>query len=74
MDYVPANLLKALILQAWHILSDEGLEEALRVRLDFMVITGLEKVPDHTTFCRFRNLLIKSIPLGRSSWNGQSST
>lgn len=58
MDYVPANLLKALILQAWHILSDEGLEEALRVRLDFMVITGLEKVPDHTTFCRFRNLLI----------------
>ncbi len=56
--YVPINLLKALILQAWHNLSDEGLEEALRVRLDFMVITELEKVPDHTTFCRFRNLLI----------------
>lgn len=56
--YVPINLLKALILQAWHSLSDEGLEEALRVRLDFMVITGLEKVPDHTTLCRFRNLLI----------------
>src|SRR3990167_1992412 len=56
--YVPVNLLKALILQAWHSLSDEGLEEALRVRLDFMVITGLEKVPDHTTLCRFRNLLI----------------
>ena len=56
--YVPVNLLKALILQAWHNLSDEGLEEALRVRLDFMVITGLEKVPDHTTLCRFRNLLI----------------
>lgn len=56
--YVPINLLKALILQAWHSLSDESLEEALRVRLDFMVITGLEKVPDHTTLCRFRNLLI----------------
>lgn len=56
--YAPINLLKALILQAWHNLSDEGLEEALRVRLDFMVITGLEKVPDHTTLCRFRNLLI----------------
>ena len=56
--YEPINLLKALILQAWHSLSDEGLEEALRVRLDFMVITGLEKVPDHTTLCRFRNLLI----------------
>jgi IS5 family transposase len=36
----------------------ESLEEALKVRLDFMVITGLEKVPDHTTLCRFRNLLI----------------
>ena len=56
--YTPINLLKALILQAWHSLSDEGLEEALRVRLDFMVITGLEKVPDHTTLCRFRNLLM----------------
>lgn len=56
--YAPLNLLKALILQAWHSLSDEGLEEALRVRLDFMVITGLEKVPDHTTLCRFRNLLM----------------
>ncbi len=56
--YVLINLLKALILQAWHSLSDEGLEEALRVRLDFMIITGLEKVPDHTTLCRFRNLLI----------------
>lgn len=39
-------------------MSDEGLEEALRVRLDFMVVTSLEKVPDHTTLCRFRNLLM----------------
>lgn len=56
--YAPINLLKALILQSWHSLSDEGLEEALRVRLDFMVVTSLEKVPDHTTLCRFRNLLM----------------
>jgi transposase, IS5 family len=55
--YNPTQLLKALLLQAWHNLSDEGLEEALRVRLDFMVITGFVDVPDHTTFCRFRNLL-----------------
>ena len=35
-----------------------GLEEALRVRLDFMLFTGFEQeVPDATTLCRFRNLL-----------------
>jgi transposase, IS5 family len=55
--YSPVGLLKALILQAWHNLSDEALEEALRVRLDFMIITDLDPVPDHTTLCRFRNRL-----------------
>jgi len=42
-------------------LSDPGLEEALRVRLDFMRFTGFalgEEVPDETTLCRFRNKLI----------------
>jgi IS5 family transposase len=58
--YRPIQLFKALILQAWHSLSDPGLEEALKVRLDFMMFTGFEgKVPDETTFCRFRNLLVK---------------
>jgi len=57
--YDPVSLFKGLILQAWHSLSDPGLEEALRLRLDFMLFTGFEeKVPDETTFCRFRNLLI----------------
>ena len=56
--YDPLKLLKALILQSWHNLSDVGLEEALRVRLDFMLFTGFEQeVPDATTICRFRNLL-----------------
>ncbi|MBS0272480.1 MAG: IS5 family transposase [Proteobacteria bacterium] len=56
--YDPLKLLKALILQAWHSLSDVGLEEALRVRLDFMLFTGFDQeVPDATTLCRFRNLL-----------------
>lgn len=56
--YDPLKLLKALILQSWHSLSDVGLEEALRVRLDFMMFTGFEQeVPDATTICRFRNLL-----------------
>ena len=59
--YNSLKLLKALILQAWHNLSDESLEETLRVRLDFMVITGLSEVPDHTTLCRFRNLLTRLI-------------
>ncbi len=57
--YDPIKLFKGLLLQAWHNLSDEGLEEALRVRLDFMIISGLERVPDHTTFCRFRNIMTK---------------
>jgi IS5 family transposase len=48
-----------LFLQAWHSLSDRLLEEALRLRMDFMLFTGFEdNVPDETTFCRFRNLLI----------------
>ena len=57
--YDPLKMLKAIILQAWHSLSDGGLEEALRVRLDFMVITGLLEVPDETTLCRFRNKLME---------------
>jgi IS5 family transposase len=57
--YAPIKMLKALILQAWHSLSDGELEEALRIRLDFMVMTGLEEVPDATTLCRFRNKLME---------------
>lgn len=57
--YNALSLLKGLILQSWYSLSDPKLEEALKVRLDFMVFTEFESdVPDETTFCRFRNLLI----------------
>jgi len=56
--YCLLGLLRALILQAWHHLSDLELEEALKVRLDFIVFTELEEAPDETTICRFRNLLI----------------
>lgn len=52
-------MIKALVLQAWHSLSDRELEEALRVRMDFMVVTNLIDAPDHTTICRFRNFLIQ---------------
>jgi len=57
--YEAIKMLKALILQNWYSLSDTELEEALRVRLDFMVITELSEVPDSTTICRFRNKLIQ---------------
>ena len=57
--YDPIQLLKGLVLQTWHSLSDPALEEALRLRMDFMLFTGFDhRVPDETTFCRFRNLLI----------------
>ena len=57
--YEPVMMVKALILGQWHSLSDPDLEEALRVRLDFMIFTGFEgEVPDETTLCRFRGRLI----------------
>src|SRR6187399_699939 len=60
--YDNLSMFKAILLGQWHSLSDPGLEEALRVRLDFMMFTGFEmteEVPDETTLCRFRNKLIK---------------
>jgi transposase, IS5 family len=55
-------LFKCLLLQNWHSLSDAGLEDALKVRLDFMYFTGFhlgDNLPDETTICRFRNKLIE---------------
>lgn len=58
--YDTLKLVKALVLQAWHSLSDPGLEEALKIRLDFMMFSGFDQgVPDETTFCKFRNSLVK---------------
>ena len=59
--YDPLKMFKAVLLGQWHNLSDPGLEERLRVRLDFMAFTGFEMgsaIPDETTLCRFRNQLI----------------
>ena len=56
-------MFKAILLAQWHCLSDEKLEEALNVRIDFMQFCGLtlsDPVPDATTICRFRNRLIKA--------------
>ncbi len=61
--YSPVQMFKCLLLQSWHSLGDPGLEQSLRVRLDFLRFTGFsvgDALPDETTFCRFRNKLIKS--------------
>ncbi len=59
---------KAVLLGQWHSLSDPKLEEALRVRIDFMHFCGLtlsDDVPDETTLCRFRNRLIATRKLDK---------
>ena len=61
--YDPLVLFHCLLLGQWQGLSDPQLEESLRVRLDFMLFTGLDlyaPVPDETTHCRFRNGLVKA--------------
>ena len=55
--YDPLSMFKAMLLGQWHGLSDTQLEQALKVRIDFMVFTGFEPgmdFPDATTLCRFR--------------------
>jgi len=61
VPYDPLKMFRAMILQAWHSLSDPKMEEALKVRMDFMWFTGFDvsdSVPDETSICRFRNRLV----------------
>jgi IS5 family transposase len=61
--YPPLVMFKALLLQSLYGLSDAELEEALYDRLSFRRFAGLSLeavVPDHTTLCRFRNLLTEA--------------
>ena len=56
-------LFKALLLQRWHDLSDEGLEAHLSDRLSFQRFCGLalsDDAPDHSTIWRFREKLAKA--------------
>jgi len=60
--YPPLSMFKALLLQSLYGLSDAETEEALGDRLSFRRFCGLaltDDVPDHTTICRFRSLLIE---------------
>lgn len=52
------KMFKVVLLGQWHNLSDNDLEQALRVRLDFMVFCGFTlngDVPDSTTIQDFRS-------------------
>jgi IS5 family transposase len=54
-------MFKILLLQQWYNLSDQETESNVDERMSFLRFVGLsleESVPDHTTICRFRNLLI----------------
>lgn len=60
--YPPLPMFKVLLLQSLYGLSDAEMEEALADRLSFRRFVGLvltDKVPDHSTICRFRNLLVE---------------
>ena len=54
-------MFKLILLGQWHRLSDTQIEEALRVKLDFLVFCEFDlgdSLPGHTTICRFRNRLM----------------
>ena len=58
--YPALCMFKILLLQSWYDLSDLDMEGALSDRYSFSRFAGIsldEDVPDHTTICRFRNLL-----------------
>jgi len=58
----PLLMFKLLLLQSLYGLSDAETEEAVADRLSFRRFAGLglaDRVPDHSTICRFRNLLIE---------------
>ncbi len=62
--YAPLSMFKVMLLGQWHGLSDAHLEQALKVRIDFLVFTGFEpaagEFPHARTICRFRNRLVSA--------------
>lgn len=61
-SYPALLMFKTLLLQSLYGLSDAETEEALGDRLSFRRFVGLsleDAAPDHTTICRFRNLLVE---------------
>lgn len=61
-SYPALLMFKCLLLQNWYNLSDYDLEKTLDDRLSFRRFVGLdytESVPDHSSFSRFRDELLK---------------
>jgi len=61
-SYPAIQMFKILLLQQWYGLSDYETEAAMLDRISFVRFAGFsleESKPDHTTICRFRNLLIE---------------
>jgi transposase, IS5 family len=60
--YPPLTMVKILLVQQWHGLSDPGAEEAVRDRLSFRRFCGLPlaaETPDHASIWRFRQTVDK---------------
>lgn len=58
--YPPLGMFKVLLLQRWHDLSDQGMEDAMADRISFCRFAGFSldhESPDASTVCRFRNHL-----------------
>jgi len=78
-SYPAIQMFKMLLLQQWYGLSDKDTEFAMLDRISFIRFAGLsleESVPDHTTICRFRNLLVekKLLEALLDEVNGQMET
>jgi IS5 family transposase len=61
--YDSVSMFKLMLLGQWHQLSDTELEQALSVRIDFLLFCGFDlgqALPDSTTICRFRNRLARN--------------
>jgi IS5 family transposase len=61
-SYPAIQMFKILLLQQWYGLSDKETEYAMLDRISFVRFAGFsleESKPDHTTICRFRNLLVE---------------
>ena len=59
--YDPVKMFKVVVLGQWHNLSDNEMENALRVRLDFLMFCGFSlngDIPDSTTIQDWRSRMI----------------
>tara|TARA_B100000497_G_C7323890_1_gene215664 strand:+ start:193 stop:381 length:189 start_codon:yes stop_codon:yes gene_type:complete len=55
--YNKISMLKLVLLGQWNSLSDEELEYAVRIRLDFITFYNFDinyNISDHSTICRFK--------------------